>query len=208
MNKSLLFLVLFLLSLNLAQAQRSGDVEMGFHAGLNLANVSTSDGQSNTKSRISFNVAATGEYYFSESWGIKAKLIYDNKGWADGFIEDENFNTYSADFRLNYITLPVMASWHFGSRKNWYLHFGPYAGFLISASDSELNRDLKEAFESTDFGVALGIGYKFEVNRSTTLFVEYDAQSGVTDIFEVNEVGQTVRNGRSSLNFGVLFYLN
>lgn len=208
MNKFLLFISLTFLGLYTVNAQRQGDFQMGLHAGLNLANVSTADGQSNTSSRISFNVAATGEYYFSESWGIKAKLIYDNKGWSDAFIEDENFNRITTDFRLNYVTLPLLASWHFGSRKNWYLHFGPYAGFLVSATDSELNMDIKEVFSSTDFGISLGVGYKFEINRSTILFIEYDAQSGVTDVFNQNDVGQTIRNGRSSLNFGVLFYLN
>ncbi len=208
MKKTLqLFLFIALTSIA-AKAQRSGDFEMGFHGGLNLANVTTIDGQSNAKPRISFNIAVTGEYYFSETWGLKAKLIYDNKGWSDGFIEDNNFNTYTTDFHLNYITLPVMASWHFGSRKNWYLHAGPYAGFLVSAKDSELGMDLKDAFNSTDFGIALGIGYKFEVNRNTTLFIEYDGQSGLTDIFEENESGTAITNARSALNFGVLFYLN
>lgn len=50
------------------------------------------------------------------------------------------------------------------------------------------------------------IGYKFELNDKTKLFIEYDGQSGFTDIFKINN-GDAVRNGRSSLNLGVLFNL-
>ena len=62
MKKTLQLFLFITLSAITANAQRSGDFEMGFHGGLNLANVTTSDGQSNAKPRISFNIAATGEY--------------------------------------------------------------------------------------------------------------------------------------------------
>lgn len=74
--------------------------------GLNLTNVSTIVGQDNASSRTSFNAGVSGEYYFSDRWGLKAKLIYDSKGWSNGFI-----NTVTTDYKLNYITLPIMANW-------------------------------------------------------------------------------------------------
>ena len=206
MKTQLLSISLFMLTIVMVNAQDSGDFELGATLGVNLANVSTIDGQNNASSRVAFNIGATGEYYFSDRWGLKAKLIYDSKGWSDGFITDENFNTVTTDFTLNYLTVPVMANWHFGSNRNWYLNFGPYIGFLLNAEDSALGTDVKEAFKSTDFGLALGIGYKFDLGDNAKLFIEYDAQSGVTDIFENNE-GDAVRNGRSSLNVGVLFNL-
>jgi hypothetical protein len=187
-------------------AQDGGDFELGTNLGLNLASVSTSDGQNSANTRIAFNIGASGEYYFSDRWGLKVKLIYDGKGWADGFIEGEDFNAITTDFKLNYLSIPVMANWHFGRNRNWYLNFGPYAGLLISAKDSELGIDVKEGFKSIDFGIALGIGYKFEISNNTKLFFEFDGQSGLTDIFEEN-LGPSVRNGRSSLNMGLLFGL-
>ena len=99
-----------------------------------------------------------------------------------------------------------MANWHFGSNRDWYMNFGPYVGFLISAEDSELGLDLKDGFKSTDFGLALGIGYKFEIDDNLKLFIEYDGQSGLSDIFEEN-AGDSIRNARSSFNIGVLFNL-
>jgi hypothetical protein len=206
MNKQLLSITLFMLVLFNSFGQDSGDFELGGNIGLNIGNVSTIDNQSNASSRIAFNIGISGEYYFSDRWGLKTKLIYDSKGWSDGFITDENLDIFSTDFILSYVTLPIMANWHFGSTRNWYLNFGPYIGFLTSAKDSELDLDLKDGFASTDFGLALGIGYKFEISDKAKLFFEFDGQSGFTDIFEMND-GDAIRNIRSSLNLGILFNL-
>ena len=206
MKKQFLIAALAFLGILTSNAQDSGDIELGIGLGLNLANVSTIDGLSNTSFRTSFNAGVSGEYYFSDRWGVKAKLIYDNKGWSDGFIIDENFNRATTDFKLNYITLPIMANWHFSSNRNWYLNFGPYIGFLVNVEDSELGLDLKEEFKSTDFGFAYGIGYKFKIDDHMKLYIEYDGQSGFIDIFEENS-GNSVRNGRSSFNIGALFNL-
>ena len=188
-----------------ANAQDNGDIEFGVNLGLNVSNVSTIDSDVNAKSKISFNAGLSGEYYFSDRWGIKLKLIYDSKGWANGYIEGDNNNTITTDFKLDYITVPLMANWHFGSNRNWYLNFGPYLGILTSAKDSKLKKDHKNAFNSTDFGLAFGIGYKFDVGSNTKLFIEYDAQSGFSEIFKNNSNSSTIRNGRSSFNVGVIF---
>lgn len=206
MKKNLLITALSLIGIFSANAQNKGDFELGLGVGLNVSNVSTIDNQDNASSLISFNAGVSGEYYFSDRWGVKAKLIYDRKGWSDGFITDENMIEFTTDFKLDYVTLPVMANWHFGKNRNWYLNFGPYVGFLVKAEDSELGIDFKDGFKSNDFGLAYGIGYKFEINESIKLYVEYDGQAGLTDIFEENE-GSTIRNGRSSFNVGLLYSL-
>lgn len=207
MNKLLFIAVLTISGTFITNAQDQGEFEFGGGFGLNISNVSTADGQDSTSSLISFNAGVSGEYYFSESWGAKIKLIYDSKGWADGFVNNEdtgeNLNT---NFKLTYVTLPIMANWHFGSNFNWYLNFGPYIGFLVNAEDSELGMDFKNAFNSTDFGIALGIGYKFEIDDDIKLYIEYDAQSGLSDVFKI-EAGETIRNGTSSINIGALFIL-
>ncbi|WP_418501313.1 porin family protein [Flagellimonas sp.] len=206
MFKKSLIITTTLFGVLITNAQDNGDFEFGVNAGLNLANVSTIDGQNSASTRISFNAGVIGEYFFSDRWGIKAKLTYDSKGWSDGFIEGEDFDAITTNFKLDYLTIPITANWHFGSNRNWYLHFGPYIGVLISAKDSELGLDLKDGFKSSDLGLALGIGHKFEINDNTKLFIELDGQSGLTDIFEINPV-DPIRNTRSSLNFGLLFNL-
>lgn len=210
MKKLLLCAALVFMSIAQLQAQEEGTIELGIGGGLNFATVSDIQGQNSAKSRIAFNFGASGEYYFSDRWGIKMKLTYDSKGWGDGFIESidsfGNFQRLTTDFKLNYLTIPVMANWHFGSTRKWYLNFGGFAGFLLNAEAAENGQDIKEGINSTDFGFAFGIGYKFEVSDNVKLFIEYDGQSGFTDIFKDN-VGDTVRNARSSFNVGALFNL-
>jgi len=207
--KKILTIVLFtsLSMFNLNAQSSKGDVELGIGLGFNYSNVVVgSNAENATGSKTGLNVSAVGEYFFSDRWGIKAKLIYDQKGWGDGFFDDEN-GSITTDFNLNYITIPVMANWHFGSTRKWYLNFGPYVGILLNAETEKRGIEVTEAFSSTDFGFAYGIGYKFDVADNAKLYIEWDGQSGFSDVFEISDSGSSVRNGRGSFNVGVLFNL-
>ena len=215
MKNTLLIIVLVAVTLTTA-AQTKGDFELGGNLGLNISNISEIDNENASESRISFNLGASGEFYFSDSWGLKAKLIFDQKGWGNGFEEtpifDMNGNitgvqSNETDFALRYLTIPLMANWHFGRSDNWYLNFGPYVGFLLSAESTEGGTDIKDTLNSTDFGLSAGIGIKIPLNDTTKIFFEYEFQSGFADILPDNP-GDAIRNGRSSVNAGVLFSLN
>jgi outer membrane protein W len=156
---------------------------------------------------VSYNFNGSAEYYFSENWGIKAMVMYDRKGWDDAFITDvESGYSTRTNINMDYITIPVMANWHFGRKNNWYLNFGPYVGFLTSAKDTELDIDLKDAHNTTDAGLAFGIGVKIPLNNYMKLFIEYQEQAGVIDIFKSNDV-DPVLNSRSAFNIGINFML-
>ncbi|MDI9256944.1 MULTISPECIES: porin family protein [Flavobacterium] len=203
--RRLLLSVIALLGISTSiSAQKKGDVEFGFNVGYNSSSVS--DDYDSSDASAGFNVAGSIDYYFTNSWSIKTKLIYDQKGWDNGFIEDSNGSAYSTDFNLNYVTIPVMASWHFGNNRNWYLHFGPYMGFLLNAEDVRYNTDVTDAFNSNDFGLALGIGVKVPVSDKVKLFFELDGQGGFNDIFRDNYYS-SVTNSRTSLNIGFNFLL-
>ncbi len=190
-----------------AQADK-GDFEVGAGIGVNIASVDVpSNNGTSTDANVGINIAFVGEYYFSDRWGIKSRLIYDQKGWGNGFVELEE-EIYTTDYNLTYLTIPVMANWHFGSTRKWHLNFGPYAGFLLNAEDEARGMDLKEGFKSTDFGIVFGLGYKFPIAENTKLFIEYEEQYGLVDIFEQNIGGSAVVNSRTSFNVGVLFLLN
>lgn len=193
-----------------AIAQTKGDVEFGVNIGYNSSVVSVDTYSSENGDGL--NIGFSTDYYFSDSWSIKGKLIYDQKGWNKGFYEERNFDPSTADmyyitnYNLNYLTIPVMANWHFGKKRNWYLNFGPYAGFLLNAKETQGKRDVTDNFNSTDFGIALGIGVKIPLNEKLKISFEYDAQSGISDVFENNQ-GATARNSRSSFNVGLNFML-
>ncbi|MGZ3753330.1 MAG: porin family protein [Mucilaginibacter sp.] len=188
-----------------ALAQTKNNAEFGANIGYNTASVSYSGNNQSSNYTGGFNAGVSAEYYFSDRWGIKGKLIYDQKGWGNGYLTfNDGTEIDGVNFHVNYLTVPVMANWHFGRVRNWYLNFGPYVGFLLNATEStNSGLPVKDAFNSTDFGLALGIGVKFQVSNNVKMFIEAEGQSGVTSIFK-DSGGQTVTSERSSINIGFL----
>ena len=189
-----------------AAAQTANSVEVGFNSGFNVAEVTSPQGVPNVAFHVGFNVGATAEYYLTDTWSIKGKISYDQKGWDDayGFFSSASVNKFS----LNYITVPVMANWHFGRTRNWYLHFGAYAGFLTGATSSPGAADISSGFNTTDAGLAGGLGVKFKLSDKAKLFIEDDSEVGFIDILKNDAAAYAYHNTRSSLNVGVMFRLD
>lgn len=187
-------------------AQTRNTVEFGVNVGYNAASVAYSGNGQNSDYTSGFNAGVSAEYYFSEAWSIKGKLIYDQKGWGNGYLDYGDGNYVDGiNFHLNYLTIPVTANWHFGRTRNWYLNFGPYVGVLLNTTESSNSGvDIKQVFNTTDVGLDLGIGVKFPVAHNVKLFIEADGQGGITNIFK-DSGGETVQNVRSSINVGISF---
>jgi hypothetical protein len=206
--KKILTTLLILFSIySTSFAQTKNTAEFGINVGYNSAGVAYSGSNQTSDYTNGFNLGISGESYFSNRWSIKGKLIYDQKGWGNGFlIFPDGTEVDGVNVHVNYLTIPVMANWHFGRQRNWYLNFGPYAGFLLSANESSNSADIKNAFNTVDFGLAFGIGVKIPVSNKMNFIVEYDGQGGVTNIFK-DSPDATVQNVRSSFNVGLSFPL-
>lgn len=179
-----------------------GDLELGAGLGVNFSTI-TGDGF-DYETGTGLNVAFSADYYFSNRWSIKGKLMYDQKGCNDVYLYTDT-DEYYTNFNLNYLTIPVMANWHFGKKRQWYLNFGPYAAFLLNAEETQGGLDLKDGFNSTDFGLEVGIGVKIPLNDQLKLFVEYEDSAGFSDISKGND--GTFRNTRGCFNIGLNFML-
>jgi len=136
------------------------------------------------------------EYFLSSSWGIKARLNVELKS-----VEVEAFGD---QLDLLYITVPVMASWHFGMKKRWYLHFGPYVGILTYAQLRDAETDLKDQFNSVEFGSDIGVGVRIPALKGKWFFIELDFQNGFSTPFKDNTVSDE-KLGRSTIGFGLIF---
>ncbi len=193
MKKFVLFIV-GIISLG-TNAQEKGNIEFGVGAGMSPF----------VRDRVViFNAGGSADYYFSDRWSVKAKLLFDRKGWelesnvAPGV-------TFEHIAYANYLTLPVMANWHFGGKRNWYLNFGPYVGVLMNAKYKEFEDNLTDDFDTFDFGIAAGVGVKIPVSDKLKIFIEYEGLYGVTSVTEIWK-GHTY-TGRESINVGVNFML-
>jgi len=204
MKKALITLLVLSGIYSAARAQKANTAEFGVNVGLNQSTVQNSGTQENADYKTGVNLGVSGEYYFSDRWGIKGKLIYDQKGWGNGFLVlNDGTEIDGVDYHLNYITIPIMANWHFGRARNWYLDFGPSFGFLASASETSHSADIKPLFNDTEVGIAFGIGVKIPVSDKARIFFEYEGQGGLTNVF--NQSDGTFQNIRSSLNVGLIF---
>lgn len=189
---------------NSVNAQGKRNVEFGLNVGVNFSNISNSE--DSAESSTGFNVGGSMDFYFSDRWSIKGKLIYDRKGWDDDFISDQSGNLVRTDINVDYLTIPVMANWHFGAKRNWYLHFGPYAGILLSAKETRFDTSVDQYLNSSDFGLAFGIGVKVPVSDKIKVFFEYDGQSGFSDVFDYPDA-VSAKNSRSAINVGLHFIM-
>ena len=204
MKKILLTLLVLLGCYTLSKAQRANSTEFGIDVGYNGAYLAEGNSYNNTDIKGGVNVGLSADHYFTEAWSLKVKAIYDQKGWANGFLVLPSGQTINyVDFKLNYLTVPVMANWHFGYTRNWYLNFGPYIGFLLDASSSTNYPGIKDEFNTVDGGIALGVGIKIPINRKTRFFIEYDAQGGAANVFKYSDY--SYQNVRESFNIGINF---
>ncbi|WP_426430237.1 porin family protein [Winogradskyella sp. HB-48] len=189
--------VFFLTHVN-AQSD-SGDFTLAPQVGLNLSNYTSSENLNN-RIRTAFNFGVVGEYYLNDRWSLRSGLFYDSKGTKIKESGEEYID------KLNYLAVPIHANWHFGSKRNWFLNFGPTLGFLLSAKADtpEGEFDVKDELESSfDIGLGLGIGYKFNVSENTELFIQYQGYNGFIDLFGLDEF--SVFNATSAFNVGVIF---
>ncbi len=190
-------------------AQTKNNVEFGANIGYNVAYINeTGYGNLNSPAVSGLNLGVSADFKLSDRWSLRGKVIYDQKGWNDGYLVDAEGETDNVNFRLNYITIPVTVNWHFGRMKNWYLNFGPYAGFLLNATETSSGTDIKPGFNNTDFGIALGIGVKFPITNKLRLFIEDEGQAGIANILKGSPNGLFVQNIRSALNVGINFPLD
>lgn len=201
MKKLFLSLTVFSFIFSLNAQSDKGDFTVAPQLGVNFATYYAGSSDVTFNSRTGLTAGVIGEYYFSNRWSLRSGLIYDPMG-----VKDSGGNVD----KLNYLTIPLNANWHFGSNRNWYLNFGLGISLLLNA-EGELSDgstfNLENAVPGNDFGFLLGIGYKFDVSEDFQLFIDYQGYGGFVNIDETNNLPYDVKNSRSAFNIGGIFKL-
>ncbi len=184
MKKKITLLLMALLPLGV-YSQAKGNIEFGVGVGYSNSSLdATANDYNSYDYRSSYNVSVFADFYFNDRWSIRGRVFYDRKGYNnEELVDSEGYSAFT-NVELNYITVPVTANWHFGRKRNWYLNFGPYVGFLAGVKETRYNVDIKENYNKVDGGLAFGIGVKIPLNNKFRLFIEYDFQSGFADVFK------------------------
>jgi opacity protein-like surface antigen len=164
------------------------DVKFGVKLGLNIANIS-GDIEDN-KSLFGANLGGFAEIKLSDKLAFQPELLFSMQG-----SKYEDIAT-----KLNYINIPLLAKYNLNEK--FSVLAGPQIGFLMSAKlkDSTKSVDIKEGFNTTDFGLNVGAGY----NVTENILVDARYNFGLSNILKDAD-GFSQKNSVFQLSIGYKF---
>lgn len=163
------------------------EIKFGVKGGLNFASVS-GDNTKDIDVVTSFNFGVLSEIPISDKFSFQPEIMYSGQGYSF------NDNTIA----LSYLNIPLMGKYYVA--KGLSVEAGPQIGFLLAAKNEKTN--VKDSFNTFDFGVNLGLGYKLE--NGLNFGVRYNL--GLTDINNLDTSSSKNRNGVLQLSVGYFFF--
>lgn len=211
MNTKKLILIALTLFAFQAYGQESGTVSLGLRGGVNAANwagnvnsgtaIGTGAGANRYKAGINFGALAT--YSVDEHWAVTAEINYSQKGTAPAL---------NARTKLNYLDIPIYVNYFFGQggdRFRTKVFIGPYVDILMAAKNQSggVEIDVKNVYNSTDFGVLAGGGFHYKFNEASDNWLIFDVRYGLgfSDITKPGLGRSNLTNRVLSINLGVTF---
>ena len=184
MKKILLLAVVTVLGFTNVNAQ---EIKFGAKGGLNFATIS-GDNTNGIDAVTSFNFGVLSEISISDKFSFQPELMYSGQGYSF------NDNTIA----LSYLNVPLMGKYYV--TKGLSVEAGPQIGFLLAAKNEKT--DVKDSFNTVDFGVNFGLGYKLE--NGLNFGVRYNL--GLTDINNLEGYSAKNKNGVFQLSVGYFFF--
>ncbi len=221
MKKSVLLLVaLFTLSMTNAQG-----ISVGVKAGINYGATLTSDSDYNENFDpiIAPMFGVVAEFALTDKFSVQPEALYYPSGFKIKEFEDYGYTT-NGDGALSYLDIPVMMKYYVMDGLS--LEAGPYVGFLLAAKstltvtdpDGEVfdavsyeDLDIKDHYNSIDFGLGLGASYKHSSGVFGTLrynlgLSNIDADDeGEEKDGEIGTDSFTIKNNILSFSVGYMF---
>ena len=188
--KKLLTILALVGTVYTASAQlKSRGVMIGVKAGINLANISISDGGTST-SPNSLTRGTAGAFAMipaGKKFTIQPELLYLGMGYKYG----------GSKAKFDYLSVPVLAK--FTVAPGFGIYAGSQIGFLLSAkADGD---DVKDNIKSTDFSGVFGADYI--LSNGINFTTRY--QLGLSNIVKDVNADETVKNNAFTFTIGYVF---
>lgn len=170
-------------------ASAQGEIKLGINAGATLSNF-TGDSSEDFKYGFDFLVGFGLEVPLNEKLSLLANLNYERKT-PKTFTEGYNGREIPAKVRMHYITVPLNAKYYLGTKKNFFVQAGPYAGFFVDdtffVDGKEQTSEIAGAsdFKMLDLGISTGIGTQFKVDNKHHISLSLRNNLGLTNISDM-----------------------
>jgi hypothetical protein len=139
------------LLVGIASAANAQEVRFGLKAGVNYSTFTGGDFE-DIENKIGLQAGVLANFGLSDLISIQPEVLYSQKGTQS---KDDSDDKY----KLNYVDVPVLVKVNAGGL---FFEGGPQVGFLASAkaTDGTNDVDVKDIFNTVDFGYAVGLGYQ------------------------------------------------
>ena len=154
-----LALILFA-GISFATARAQGQFQFGVKGGLNVSNVTVSNGFNgySYSSLANFNAGVFLKIPFlAPGLSLQPEIYYSGQGFKgnDGSGSGGEYSEH-----VNYLNIPVLAKYTWPG--GFFLETGPQLGLKLNAKDKEngISTDISSAYNGADFSWVVGIGFK------------------------------------------------
>jgi len=158
-------------------AEVGNEADYGVKAGINYAELWGEDALPESDRKVGYSFGVYTTHKISKHLKLQAEVLWSLQGE-----DSEN----SGRYKISYVNIPVMLKW---SEGNFYYELGPQIGLLTVNTAKSVPDELKlENFETFDFSMNLGLGYK--LNEDWAIGVRYC--QGLSNIVDDRDLKNSV----------------
>ncbi len=211
----MMFIMFLLVSQNNLFAQTQ--YHFGIKGGINFSNFSGKDaeGDENTppfETKKGITVGIFTETPINNIFSFQSALLYSVKGAKN--TEEEQGESVTATFNLNYIEIPILAKIYFPLKQTFaiYAFTGPELGIKIKSNfnvdvngEKVKEKNMDSNTKSLDFGLLFGAGIALNLGKGK-VFIEGGYDLGLLKMYkEENGEPLDMKNKVISIMGGVIF---
>ncbi len=152
--------LVFFTAISFATAHAQGQLQFGVKGGLNISNVTVSNGFDgySYSSLVNFNAGVFLKIPFlARGLSLQPEVLYSGQGFKgnDGSGSGGEYSEH-----VNYLNIPVLAKYTWPG--GFFLETGPQLSVKLNAKDKEngISQDISSAYNGADFSWVVGIGFK------------------------------------------------
>lgn len=191
--------LILLLLLTFQTYAQSGKFEWGAQLGAGFSELRNAPEPENAI--IGGALGLTFQYNVNRVFSVHSNILLERKGTE--FPGSEwlclNCPNEGAVIALDYVTVPVLAKFNFGSKAKFFVNTGPYVGYLINYEWIDTR---------FDYGWVTGLGGQMDITSKTILSLEVRNSYGLAPITASSSEFKNGRyNNTLNLLLGVAFRL-